>query len=156
VRLPFVGRREETMSGAIGRRSPRLRRPALAVALVCGAAIVVAAGSGAAPSLVASCSRTDPMDALEQAFPPADLRLNAYESDACIYVFAEKQNYTLGQDFNPKAPSTTNVLTGPNRRIPTGTVVDSYLLHADRIGQPSTGSCCRASGRSRSRFSASS
>jgi uncharacterized repeat protein (TIGR01451 family) len=82
---------------------------------------------------VEPCTPT-PGNAIVPSGPPRDLRVHRTESDACILLFTEQQDVTLAQDINPRAPSTTNVLAGPNRRIPAGTVVDGYLLHADKVG----------------------
>jgi uncharacterized repeat protein (TIGR01451 family) len=88
------------------------------------------------PSL--PCNALSATDAVEEAFPPADLRLGRYESNRCIYVFAEQQDVRLSRDINPKAPSTTSVLasSNPTRRIPAGTEVDSHLLHFDPVQGP--------------------
>ena len=75
-----------------------------------------------------------PGNAIVASDPPRDLRLDRTESDTCILLFTEQQDVTLAHDINPKAPSTTSVLAAPTRRIPAGTVVDGYLLHADKVG----------------------
>ena len=86
-----------------------------------------------------------PTTDIVEAFPPADLSENGsaasnrpkYESDECLFLFAERQNVTFPQDINPSAPTTQNIMTAnQQRRIPHGTVVDGYLIHGDRIGAP--------------------
>ena len=85
-----------------------------------------------------------PTNPIVAAFPPADLSQDgadpdpalAYEHDACLFVFDEGE-HTLSQAVNPVAPKTTTnmVVANPGtRRIPAGTVVETFLIHGDALG----------------------
>jgi len=72
---------------------------------------------------------------------PVSLRKGAIESDAFFYVLPERRGVTLGQDLacdytqpglHDRVPQGSVGLP----TLPAGMVVDSYLLHYDRVGTP--------------------
>ena len=72
---------------------------------------------------------------------PADLSLNQYESDDYIYVFNEQQNLTLTGDLSvdiaqPGTYDQDSDLIGAGGTIGTGTIVNSYIVHVDPVGDP--------------------
>ena len=70
-----------------------------------------------------------------------------FQSNTCLFGFAERKDVTLDRNLNPIAPRATNmaVANPPTRLIPTGTVVDAYLIHGDSLG-PSGSSTATLSG----------
>lgn len=76
------------------------------------------------------------------ATPPTDISEGNWESDTQIRAFAEQQNVTLQQGLTVdiSQPGESDA-TNPNlstATIPAGTVVDSYLVHFDPVGQPTS------------------
>jgi hypothetical protein len=73
--------------------------------------------------------------------PPASAANGDYESNTEIRAFAERQDIVLNTDV---AVDITNAGTSPSGAgtnlspgtIPTGTLIRSYLLHADVVGAP--------------------
>ena len=102
-----------------------------------------------APSSITPCG-PNPSNPILVGNVPANLRLDgqppvasrpAYEDDACLYLFEERQHVALPQTIHPVAPSASNMAagTGPTRELPAGTIVSSFLLHGDRVGSPAAG-----------------
>ncbi len=74
---------------------------------------------------------------------PANVQLNAFESDTQAFAFAERSNFTLPQDLQvhitlpgtSPTPDSMNFSTGV---ILSGTRVNSYYVHFDSIGDSPT------------------
>ncbi len=96
------------------------------------------------------CVPSNPPNTLEIRTAPGNLRLDGlpatgqptFQSNTCLFGFAERKDVTLDRNLNPIAPRATNmaVANPPTRLIPAGTVVDSYLIHGDSLGPSGTGS----------------
>lgn len=76
------------------------------------------------------------------ASPPTSVLLGAYESDTQLFLFAEQGNVTLAAPLNvdisvPGSYHFASSAPYTPATIPTGTNVDSFFLHFDRI--PETG-----------------
>ena len=101
------------------------------------------------------CVPSNPPNTLEIRTEPGNLRLDGlpatgqptFQSNTCLFGFAERKDVTLDRNLNPIAPRATNmaVANPPTRLIPTGTVVDAYLIHGDSLG-PSGSSTATLSG----------
>ena len=95
------------------------------------------------------CVPSNPPNTLEIRTAPGNLRLDGlpatgqptFQSNTCLFGFAERKDVTLDRNLNPIAPRATNmaVANPPTRLIPAGTVVDSYLIHGDSLGPSGTG-----------------
>ena len=100
-----------------------------------GHALTLAPGAASAdrdfanyqPNVVA-CTPNGLNDVVE-ASAPADLRLNRYESDQCMFLFDEQQDVTLTSSL---AVDSSRVRS--SNSLPKGSVLDSHILHADKIG----------------------
>ena len=60
------------------------------------------------------------------------------ESDTKIRVYSEQLNYTLTTNINVDDTSIGSIGNSVPGTISTGTVVDSYLVHFDKVGNDST------------------
>jgi prealbumin domain-containing protein/Big-like domain-containing protein/PKD domain-containing protein len=83
------------------------------------------------------CSATDPTTTVERISPPVSVKLNRLTSNTCVRLFDERQDVTLAKSLKvditkPGTYDEKRDLTPAS--IPTGTIVDSHLLHADNIG----------------------
>ena len=81
-------------------------------------------------------------DVVYQPLIPSDLTLGVWESNDNIYLFNENQNLTLIADLSvdiavPGTYDQESDLTGAAGTIGTGTIVNSYIVHVDPIGDPS-------------------
>jgi hypothetical protein len=74
-------------------------------------------------------------NALDTAIPPADLRVSRYESDECMFLFDEQRDLTLSSGLSvDRSPV---IGGGAPVTLPAGSTVDSFLLHADKVGSSS-------------------
>jgi len=74
---------------------------------------------------------------------PGDLSLNANESDDTIFAFDEQRNLLLTSDLSADIVSygfynESGDLSGAGGIIAAGTRVNSYLFHADPVGEPTS------------------
>ena len=82
------------------------------------------------PSVI-PCTPDGSNDVVEAA-PPADLRLNRYESNQCMFLFSEQQDVTLSQGLAvDSSPVRGN---GGAATLPAGSELTSHILHADKVG----------------------
>ena len=104
-----------------------------------GHALTVSAGAQVAqldfgnrqPGVV-DCAPPDPPEQeLVPASPPADLHLDEYMSNECMFLFAEQQDVVLEDEL---AVDSSPVRGGSPATLPPGSVVSSHLVHADSIG----------------------
>lgn len=87
----------------------------------------------------ATAAITDVAGSVKRIRAPASVERGVLESNTEIVVFREVQESTLISDVfvNATAPGFYDATGMPvTEFIPAGTVVDSYLLHFDPIGQP--------------------
>ena len=100
-------------------------------------------------TIAPDCVPDDPPNALAVRTAPGNLRLDGlpatgqptFQSNTCLFAFAERKDVALDRNLNPIAPRATNmaVANPPTRLIPANTVVDSYLIHGDSLGASGTG-----------------
>jgi hypothetical protein len=96
------------------------------------------------PVVIASVAWTTPARADVTAIsgsvlfvsPPPSVAVNVLESNTNIFLFAERTTLTLPTAITPNitAPGTYPPDALTPSTIPAGTVVDTFFLHADRVG----------------------
>jgi hypothetical protein len=115
-----------------------LRRRGAALAVTTLAAVLspsLATGAGAA--VVGECGGVVPIVA------PHDLAEGAVEATGFVHTFVERTGLTLGAPLtvdvvNPGLYSASAQLPSPSPTIASGTVIDSYMLHSDPVGKPTS------------------
>jgi hypothetical protein len=106
-----------------------MRRSAFASALV-----LLLAASPAAAAVIGTTGGMTEISA------PASTLQNALESDTQIFLFAEQTSVTLGSSLSVDVAldgtyDSGNVPVAGSGSIAPGSVVDSYFIHLDRLGQ---------------------
>ena len=77
--------------------------------------------------------------AMEQIAAPSSVRIGGTQSNSSIFVFPESEEVVLPRDVRAgiTEPGSYGRLRSLTRGvIPEGTVVNSYLIHADAVGRP--------------------
>jgi hypothetical protein len=114
-------------------KKPALNRAAFWPRLLCVLCLVSASLDG----LVAKSAIVSTSGSVMLISPPASVGFQQLEDDAAAKVFAEQINLSLASSIDVEVTAVglvddANDLTPGS--IPAGTRVDSYLLHADKIG----------------------
>jgi hypothetical protein len=78
---------------------------------------------------------------LVEIAPPTSVEEGALEDSGTAVIFAERQRFLLASDLsvdatNPGAEVNASGIGGDPGLISAGTLVDSYLVHFDPVGQP--------------------
>jgi len=95
------------------------------------------AANVASAAIIASSGAATPIA------PPADVTLNALESDTLAPVFVERTDFTLPVDLQVHitlpgtSPTAVDMNFSPGA-IPAGTRIDSYYVHFDSLGDSTT------------------
>ena len=95
-------------------------------------ALAVFVAPPAAQAAIIPCTPTGPTNALAVASPPADLQIGAYESNTCMFMFAEQQNVAIGSGIVDRSPVRGTGTTAAT--LPEGSNLSSFLIHFDKIG----------------------
>jgi hypothetical protein len=111
-----------------------IRRTFLQLVLGIGCLSIVAASALAAEI-------TGTIDSLTEIAPPASLLQGALEDTSTAIVFREQREFLLTSDLsvdaiNPGAEVNASGVGGTVGTIPAGTLVDSFLVHYDPVGEP--------------------
>src|SRR5205085_165440 len=91
--------------------------------------------TSATATVVGACGAVIPIVA------PKNLAEGGVETTGLVHAFVERNGQRLAAQLTADAVrsgtyTTTASLPSPPPKIPSGTVVDSYMLHSDPVGKP--------------------